>query len=248
MNRTARARPAPTANHLLRGLPPDVYDRILGSLEPVTLRAGHTVRDADNDPARFLFVASGLASLLYTTQDGHTAEVSSVGREGGLGLPLVLGRRSFPAKALVQVDGHAWALRADLFRREFARGGALQRNVLRYVQALMTQMTQTVVCNRHHAISQQFCRWLLLSLDRLPDGDLPMTQETIAHMLGVRRAGVTEAAAELQRAGAIVYQRGHIQVPDRDAIEGRACECYRVIREEYDQLRNGPTEYAAHGS
>ena len=226
----------PQDNLLLHGLPTDVFRRIARDLEPLALRVDDEIYHAPGGIDRFYFITSGLVSLLYTTRDGHTAEVSVVGSEGGLGLTLVLGRHPLPVQAVVQSAGDAWSLRADLLQREFARGGALQRNILRYVQALMTQMAQTVVCNRHHTVSQQLCRWILLTLDRLPGDDLRMTQETIAHMLGVRRAGVTEAASELQRGGAIEYRRGHIRVPDRAALAGRACECYEVIRAEYDQL------------
>ena len=224
-------------NLLLHGLPTDVYQRIAGNLEHEPMRAGTELHHPGSEIDRFHFIASGMASLLYTTRDGHTAEVSAVGNEGGLGLTLVLGRHPLPVRAVVQVPGHAWTLRAELFQREFARGGALQRNLLRYVQALMTQMAQTVVCKRHHSISQQLCRWILLALDRTLGNELETTQDTIAHMLGVRRAGVTEAAQALQADGVIRHRRGRIAVSDRGALEARACECYHVIRAEYDWLR-----------
>lgn len=233
----------PRENLLLYSLPADAYERIAPGLKHELLPVGTELQHPTADVERFHFITSGLVSLLYTTRKARTAGVSVVGNEGGLGLELVLGRHTLPVEAVGQVPGDAWTLRADLLQREFARGGALQRSLLRCVQALMTQMTQTVVCNRHHSVSQQLCRWILLVLDRIPGNELHMTQEAIAHVLGVRRAGVTEAAEALQEAGAIRYGRGRIQVPDRAALEAHACECWQVIRGEYDRLRR---ELAGH--
>ena len=240
---------APKGNLLLAGLPVDLYQRIAAKLEPVQLPHGHTIVPAAGTLDHFYFITSGLVSLLYETEDGESAEIAIVGREGGIGLSLVMGGRAFPAQAVVQMPGTAWLLRADVMLREFEQEPALRRIVLLYTQALMTQMAQTVVCNRHHSVELQLCRWILLSLDRLSVNELHMTQEMIAHMLGVRRAGVTEAVARLQEAGLIERQRGQITVRDRDGLEARACECYAVIKQAYltleDDLVGQPKDVAA---
>lgn len=227
----------PGSNLLLAGLPRAEYDRIHDDLEPLELTLGRAVFPSFGDPDHFYFVSEGLISHLYETADGESAEIAIVGPEGGIGLPLVLGGRPFPAQAIVQAPGHAWTLRAVRLREEFERGAALRRNILRFVQALMTQMAQTVVCNRHHSVELQLCRWILLSVERLPSTELEMTQEMIAHMLGVRRAGVNEGIARLRDAGLVDHSRGQIRVIDRDGLEARACECYRVISAEYAMLR-----------
>jgi len=223
-------------NHLIARLPEPVQARVVEPLEPVDLPVGHVLAQRGRETTHFYFVTRGFVSLLYTTEDGHSAEISIVGNEGGIGLGLILGGHPMPTEAVVQATGFAWRMPADALRREFARGGALQRNLLRFTQALMTQMAQTAVCNRHHSVEMQLCRWILLSLDRLHGRDLWMTQEMIAHMLGVRRAGVTEAAARLQRDGLIEYSRGHIHVPDPAALAAHACECYGVVKHEYELL------------
>jgi len=183
-----------------------------------------------------LFPTTTIVSLLYVMADGASAEIAVVGNEGLVGVSLFMGGESTPSRAIVQSAGGAFRLKSQLMKAEFARGGALQHLFLHYTQALITQMAQTAVCNRHHSIDQQLCRWLLLSLDRLPNLELTMTQELIANMLGVRREGVTEAAGKLQAAGLIRYSRGKITVLDRSGIEARCCECYEVVRRESDRL------------
>lgn len=225
-------------NLILAGLPEDAYARIAAELEPVTLVRGESVGDPGPEGGqRFYFVVSGVVSLLYTTADDEAAELAMIGREGGIGLEFVLGGYALPGDRIVQLPGQAWALPAAHLRDEFARGGTLQRRMLWFSQSLMTQIAQTVVCNRHHSVEQQLVRWVLLSLDRLEGSDLEMTQESIANMLGVRRAGVTEAAGRLQREGLLELRRGRIRVYDRRGLEARSCECYRVIREQYERIQ-----------
>lgn len=185
------------------------------------------------------FPTSAIISLLYVLADGASAEIAVVGNEGLVGVALFMGGETTPSRAVVQSAGWAYRLRGQLLKDEFTRGGAMQHLLLRYTQALLTQMAQTAVCNRHHSIDQQLCRWLLLSLDRLPSKDLTMTQELIANMLGVRREGVTEAAGKLQAVGLIKYNRGRISVIDRDGLEARCCECYAVVKRESDRLLPG---------
>ena len=182
------------------------------------------------------FPTTSIVSLLYVMEDGASAEIAVVGNEGVVGVSLFMGGESTTSRAVVQSDGHAYRLKAQLLKDEFFRAGPMQRLLLRYTQALLTQMAQTAVCNRHHSLDQQFCRWLLLSLDRLSSNELIMTQELIANMLGVRREGVTEAAGNVQRAGLIEYNRGRITVLDRPGLEARACECYAVVKKEFDRL------------
>ncbi|HEX6293351.1 MAG TPA: Crp/Fnr family transcriptional regulator [Herpetosiphonaceae bacterium] len=183
------------------------------------------------------FPISGVVSLLYVLEDGRTTELAVVGNDGCVGIALLLGGQTTPSEALVQIAGYAYRVRSSVVLAEFRKGGRLSRVLLRYIQALITQMVQTAVCNRHHTLEQQLCRWLLLSLDRVPSDTVSMTQELISNMLGVRRSGVTEAARKLQAAGVIDYSRGQIKVPDRARLEARACECYSVFRKEADRLQ-----------
>lgn len=182
------------------------------------------------------FPATSIVSLLYVMQDGASAEIAVVGNEGVLGVSLFMGGETTPSRAVVQSEGDGYRLRSEVLKEEFWRAGALMHLLLRYTQALITQMSQTAVCNRHHSVDQQLCRWLLLSLDRLPGDELRMTQELIGNMLGVRREGVTEAAGKLRDAGTIEYSRGHIKVVDRKRLEERVCECYGVVKKEFDRL------------
>jgi CRP-like cAMP-binding protein len=185
------------------------------------------------------FPTTCIVSLVYVMANGSSAEIAVTGYEGLLGVSLLLGGQTTPNQAVVQSAGHAYRIRADVIKHEFEQGGPLQHLLLLYTQALIAQMAQTAVCNRHHSLDQQLCRWLLLSLDRLRSGDLTMTQELIANMLGVRRQGVAEAAGNLQKAGLINYHRGHISVLDRPGLERRVCECYAVVKHEYDRLLPG---------
>jgi CRP-like cAMP-binding protein len=194
------------------------------------------VYEAGGTQGYVYFPVDCIVSLLYVMEDGSSAEIAVSGNEGLVGISLFMGGETTPSRAVVQSAGHAYRLSAAVLKREFERGGDLQHLLLRYTQALITQMAQTAVCNRHHALEQQLCRWLLLSLDRLPANELVMTQELIANMLGVRREGVTEAAGNLQKARLINYSRGHITVLDRPKLEARVCECYAVVKREYDRL------------
>ena len=230
----------PETNLLLAALPDEDYQRLLPNLEAVSLPLGGTVYESGTRMRHVIFPTDGIVSLLYVMKDGASAEIAIVGNEGVIGVALFMGGESTPSRAIVQSAGHAYRLRAELLREEFQRGGELQHLLLRYTQTLITQMAQTAVCNRHHTIEQQLCRWLLLSLDRLPSDDLHMTQELIANMLGVRREGVTEAAGNLQSDGLIRYRRGHIKVLDRPGLERRVCECYGVVKEESDRLLRRP--------
>jgi CRP-like cAMP-binding protein len=231
-----QARRTPTQNHLLAALPAAELMRLAPHLEPVPLPLGAVIYESGGAQDYVYFPASGIVSLLYVTKDGSAAEIAVVGNEGMVGIALFMGGGTTPSRAVVQSAGSAWRLDAARIKAEFARGGALQRLLLRYTQALITQMTQTAVCNRHHVLEQQLCRWLLLSLDRLPSNQLVMTQQLIANMLGVRREGVTEAAGRLQAEGLIDYRRGRISVLDRAKLEKRVCECYGVVRRECDRL------------
>jgi CRP-like cAMP-binding protein len=226
----------PTRNHLLAALPAPDYGRLRPHLEPVPLPLGWAVYESGSRMSHVFFPTEGIVSLLYVMENGASAEIAITGNEGPVGISLFMGGESTPSRAIVQSAGNAYRLRADILKREFERGGELQHLLLRYTQALITQMTQTAVCNRHHTVDQQLCRWLLLSLDRLPTNELIMTQELIANMLGVRREGVTEAAGRLQAAGMIHYQRGKITVLDRPKLELRVCECYAVVKRETDRL------------
>ena len=231
-----RARRNPKQNHLLAALPAADLIRLAPQLEPVPLPLGAVIYESGGEQGHVYFPTSGIVSLLYVMNDGAAAEIAVVGNEGMVGISLFMGGGTTPSRAVVQSAGWGYRLRGEVLRKEFESGGALQHLLLRYTQALITQMTQTAVCNRHHAVDQQLCRWLLLSLDRLPGDELVMTQELIANMLGVRREGVTEAAGKLQAEGLIRYSRGHIKVLDRKQLEARVCECYAVVKKEYDRL------------
>jgi CRP-like cAMP-binding protein len=226
----------PKSNRLLAALPEENYRALLPFLEEVPLPLGMVVYESGGEQRYVYFPASSIVSLLYVLADGSSAEIAVTGNEGLVGISLFMGGETTPSRAVVQSAGLGYRLRGELLKKEFESGGALQHLLLRYTQALITQMTQTAVCNRHHAVEQQLCRWLLLSLDRLPANELVMTQELIANMLGVRREGVTTAAGKLQDEGLIRYSRGHITVLDRTKLEARVCECYAVVKREYDRL------------
>jgi CRP-like cAMP-binding protein len=223
-------------NHLLAALPEGDFERISPALELAPMKLGAAVYESGAKLQHVYFPTTSIVSLLYVMEDGASAEIAVVGNEGILGISLFMGGETTPSRAVVQSEGHGYRLNATLLKQEFNRGGPIMRLLLRYTQALITQMSQTAVCNRHHSLEQQLCRWLLLSLDRLSSNELTMTQELIANMLGVRREGVTEAAGNLQRAGLIRYSRGHIEVLDRPQLEQRVCECYEVVKKEFDRL------------
>ena len=226
----------PRQNHLLAALPPADLERLLPTLEWVQMPLGHVLYESGAQLRHVYFPSTSIVSLLYVMEDGASAEIAVVGNDGVIGVALFMGGETMPNRAVVQSAGEGYRLTGQTLKQEFNRSGELQTLLLRYTQALLTQMAQTAVCNRHHSLDQQLCRWLLLSLDRLSANDLVMTQELIANMLGVRREGVTEAAGDLQRAGLIEYRRGHITVLDRPGLEARACECYLVVKKEFDRL------------
>ena len=226
----------PTKNRLLAALAGEEQRRCLPLLEPVELPLGHILYESGNTLSHVYFPTTAIVSLLYVLENGASAEIAVVGNEGLVGVSLFMGGGSTPSRAVVQSAGHGYRLKAKDMKDEFSRGGPVMHLVLRYTQALITQMSQTAVCNRHHTLDQQLCRWLLLSLDRLEGSELVMTQELIANMLGVRREGVTEGATKLQNAGLIKHSRGHITVLDRVGLEHRTCECYAVVKKEYDRL------------
>jgi len=234
--RDSAAPSTPKENRLLAYLPSDRYEALLPSLEPLKMPLGDPLYESGGAQGYVYFPTTSIVSLLYVLADGHSAEIAVTGNEGLVGIALFMGGESTPSRAVVQSAGSGYRLRGSVLKKEFESGGALQHLLLRFTQALITQMTQTAVCNRHHSVDQQLCRWLLLSLDRLPGNELVMTQELIANMLGVRREGVTEAAGVLQAQGLIHYSRGRIIVPDRSRIEARVCECYEVVKKEYDRL------------
>ena len=223
-------------NRILGALSGADWARLEGSLQPVPLALGTVIYESGMQLGYVYFPTTAIVSLLYVMADGASAEIAVVGNDGVVGIALFMGGESTPSRAVVQSAGEAYRMRSEVVKQEFIRGGDLQHLLLRYTQALITQMAQTAVCNRHHSIDQQLCRWLLMSLDRLEGDDLAMTQELIANMLGVRREGVTEAAGKLQVAGLIRYSRGHITVLDRAGIERRCCECYSVVKREADRL------------
>jgi CRP-like cAMP-binding protein len=233
---TKPAMQSPEANRLLAVLPEDERERLFSHLEPVSMKLGQVVYESGSRQDYVYFPTTAIVSLLYVMEDGASAEIAVVGKEGIVGISLFMGGETTASRAVVQSAGAAFRLSGQLMKREFMRAGPMQHLFLRYTQALLTQMAQTAVCNRHHSVDQQLCRWLLLSLDRLPSNKLAMTQELIANMLGVRREGVTEAAGKLQSAGLIQYSRGQITVLDRPRLEARACECYAVVRRESDRL------------
>jgi CRP-like cAMP-binding protein len=223
-------------NHLLSALPKAERLRWQPQLEAVDLPLGLVLHESGLPMSHVYFPTTAIVSLLYVMEDGASAEIAVVGSEGIVGISLFMGGESTPSRAVVQSAGKGWRLSSRLIKEAFGRSGPVMHLLLRYTQALITQMAQTAVCNRHHTLDQQLCRWLLLSLDRLRSNELAMTQELIANMLGVRREGVTEAALKLQAAGLIRYARGHITVTDRPGLEGRTCECYAVVKKEYDRL------------
>jgi CRP-like cAMP-binding protein len=231
--------PSPKNNHLLDALPMADFERLAVDLELVELPLGHVLYESGDKLRHAYFPTTCIVSLLYVMENGESAEIAVVGNEGMLGIALFMGGETMPNRAIVQSAGFAYRTRGPNMLLEFDQNGVLMHLLLRYTQTLFTQMAQTAVCNRHHSVDQQLCRWLLLSLDRLPTLQLNMTQELIANMLGVRREGVTEAAGKLQRAGLINYTRGHIQVLDRPGLEMRVCECYRVVKAEFDRLMPG---------
>jgi len=226
----------PRENRLLAALPLEDYERLLPDLDPFPLPLGWTVHRAGDRERHVYFLASGIVSRFYVTENGASTEFAATGSEGVIGVASFLGGGSTPSQAVVLSAGYAYRLGADLLKNEFEHEGPLPHLLLRYIQALFAQTGQIAVCNRHHSLEQQLCRWILSSLDRLQSNDLTMTQEVIAEALGVRREGVTEAAGKLQKAGLIHYSRGHIAVLDRPRLEARACECYAVIKREYDRL------------
>ncbi len=226
----------PRQNHLLDALPASDYERIAEHLELVPLKLGDVLYEPGVRMRYVYFPTTAIVSLLYVMEDGASAEIAIVGNEGILGISLFMGGDTTPSRALVQSAGYGFRLKAQHLKEEFQRFGPTTHLLLRYTQALITQMAQTAVCNRHHSVDQQLCRWLLLSLDRLASNELLMTQELIANMLGVRREGVTEAAGKLQDAGLIRYRRGKITVLDRPGLEARSCECYQVVKTEFDRL------------
>jgi CRP-like cAMP-binding protein len=226
-------------NHLLSVLPVPELHRLLPSLEPVNLPLGKALYESGDQMDFVYFPTTAIVSLLYELEDGASAEIAVVGYEGVVGIALFMGGDTMPNRAVVQSGGQGYRLAGRLLKQEFNRAGELQHLLLRYTPALLSQMAQTAVCNRHHTVDQQLCRWLLLSLDRLPSNQLNMTQELIANMLGVRREGVTEAAGKLQKAGLIHHERGRISVLDRPGLELRVCECYQVVRKEFLRLLPG---------
>jgi len=226
----------PRRNHLLAALPAAECERLFPDMELVPMPLGNVLYESGSQLKHVYFPTTSIVSLLYVLEDGASAEIAVVGNEGMIGIALFMGGETTPSRAVVQSAGHAYRLKGQLLKQEFSRSGAMQHLLLRYTQALITQMAQTAVCNRHHSLDQQLCRWLLLSLDRLPSNELRMTQELIANMLGVRREGVTEAAGKLQSAGLIQYNRGHIVVLDRSGLEAKVCECYDVVKREFDRL------------
>lgn len=230
------ANPSPKQNHLLAALPKADFNRLLPYLKLVPMPTGKVIYESGDRQGSVYFLVGCIVSILYVLEDGASAEVAIVGEEGLIGIALFMGGDTTPSRAVVQNAGHAYQLKGEILKREFKRGGALQHLLLRYTQALLTQVAQTAVCNRHHSVEQQLCRWLLLNLDRLPSNELSMTQGVIANMLGVRREGVTEAAGKLQARGLIRYSRGHIKVLDRTGLESQVCECYAVVKKEFDRL------------
>jgi len=227
---------SPNQNQLLAALPTEEFERLAAHLELIPMRLGDTLYEPGGQLQHVYFPTTAIVSLLYVFESGASAEIASVGNEGMLGIALFMGGNTTPSSAVVQTAGHGYRLPGTLLKAEFGRGGPMQHLLLRYTQALLTQMCQTAACNRHHSIEQQLCRWLLLTLDRLPSNELVMTQELVASALGVRREGITEAAGNLQRAGVIRYRRGHISVLDRAGLETRSCECYAVVRKELTRL------------
>jgi len=227
---------SPNQNHLLAALPATEFGRVSPHLELVTLPLGEVLYEPGGQLQHAYFPTTAIVSLHYVMESGASAETAGVGNEGVVGISLFMGGDTTPSSAVVQTAGHAYRLDSRLLKEEFKRGGLMQHLLLRYTQALITQVTQTAVCNRHHSVEQQLCRWLLLTLDRVSSRELVMTQELVASMLGVRREGITEAAGKLKHAGLISYRRGHISVLERSGLETRVCECYAVVKKELGRL------------
>jgi CRP-like cAMP-binding protein len=223
-------------NRLLAALPQEIWQRWAGLLESIEMKLGQVMYEPGVTLSHVYFPTTAIVSLLYVMKDGASGEIAVIGNEGLVGVSIFMGGDSTPSRAVVQSAGRGYRLRSQLLRNEFAENLPVLQLLLLFTQALITQMAQTAVCNRHHSLDQQLCRWLLLSLDRLEGDELVMTQELIANMLGVRREGVTEGATKLQEAGLIRYARGRITVLNRGELEKRSCECYAVVREEYDRL------------
>ena len=223
-------------NQLLAALPPADLARVSEKLETSVMPLGHVLYESGDKLQHVYFPTNSIVSLLYVMEDGASAEIAIVGNEGIVGISLFMGGETTPSRAIVQSAGQAFRVPSQVLKTEFRRAGPLQHVLLRYTQALITQMSQTAVCNRHHSVEQQLCRWLLMSLDRLGSAELSMTQKLIADMLGVRREGVTESAGKLQKLGLIEYSRGRIVVLDRAGVEKHACECYQVVKKEYERL------------
>jgi CRP-like cAMP-binding protein len=238
----------PKQNHLLAALPASEFERLAPHLQMVPLKLGEVLYESGGQLKHVYFPTDSIVSLLYVMEDGASAEIAVVGNEGLLGISLFMGGETTPSRAVVQSEGVGYRLPADHLKQEFNRAGPMMHLLLRYTQALITQMSQTAVCNRHHSIDQQLCRWLLLSLDRLSSDELTMTQELIANMLGVRREGVTEAAGKLRDSGVIEYSRGHIKVLNRPKLEQHVCECYAVVKKEFDRLLSDIPRGRAFGS
>jgi CRP-like cAMP-binding protein len=235
----------PEQNYLLAALSPEERERVFPHLRLVAMPLGKVLYESGDELEYVYFPTDSIVSLLYVLESGASAEISVVGNEGLIGIALFMGGGTTPSRAIVQSAGHAYRLAGQRLKDEFHRNGGLQLLLLRYTQALITQMAQTAVCNRHHSVDQQLCRWLLLSLDRLKSNRLVMTQELIANMLGVRREGVTDAAGKLQKLGAISYSRGQITVLDRAQLERLSCECYAVVKRETDRIEGLATLHGA---
>ena len=229
---------SPNQNHILAALPSTEFEALAGYLELVPLALGQMLYEPDSQQRYAYFPTTSIVSLHYVTESGASAETAGVGKEGMVGVSIFMGGNTTSSSAVVQTAGHCYRMERSYLKQEFNRAGLLQSLLLRYTQALMTQMAQTAACNRHHSVEQQLCRWLLLTMDRLPDRELVMTQELVASMLGVRRESVTETAGQLQAAGYIRYRRGHIAVLNRAGLERHACECYAVVRKELQRLQN----------
>jgi CRP-like cAMP-binding protein len=239
-------RHSPYQNHLLAALATEVFKRIEPHLEFVAMPLGDVLYESGGQLQHVYFPTTAIVSLHYILENGASSEIAGVGNEGVLGVSLFMGGNTTPSRASVSTGGHGYRLKQRLMMEEFNRAENMMRLMLRYTQALITQMSQTAVCNRHHSVEQQLCRWLLLTLDRLPTNELTLTQELIASMLGVRREGITDAAGNLQRAGMISYRRGHITVLNRVGLERHACECYGVVKKELSRLlpETGQTHHA----
>ncbi|MDP1707902.1 MAG: Crp/Fnr family transcriptional regulator [Gammaproteobacteria bacterium] len=227
---------SPNQNHIIAALPTAEFERLAPHLELVAMPLGEVLYESGGKLSHVYFPATAIVSLQYIMESGASAEIAGVGNEGILGISLFMGGETTPSRAVVQTAGYGYRLKAQLMMQEFNRAGLMLGLLLRYTQALITQMAQTAVCNRHHSVEQQLCRWLLLTLDRLPSNELTITQELIAGMLGVRREGVTEAVGKLQHAGFIGHRRGHITILDRSGLETHVCECYSVVKREFHRL------------